>query len=174
MIIPELHTERLILRAHAATDLDALAAVWADPVVIRHVGGIPSTREQSWARLCRSLGHWHALGFGMFAAIERATNRYVGDLGIASFERDLEPTAFAALATHEAGWVLASWAHGKGYATEAMRAALAWHDAQFPVPTGCLIDVENAGSVNVARKLGFREVMQSEYHGDPILIFART
>jgi RimJ/RimL family protein N-acetyltransferase len=29
----------------------------------------------------------------------------------------------------EAGWVMAPRAHGKGYATEAVRAALAWADA---------------------------------------------
>ncbi|CAN5233570.1 GNAT family N-acetyltransferase [soil metagenome] len=175
MNVPELVTERLILRAHVASDLEVCAATWADPMVMRHISGTPSTREQAWARLCRNLGHWHAMGFGLWAAFESGTGRYVGDLGIATFERDLDPQAFAALATHEAGWVLASWAHGHGFATEGMRAALTWHDATFPdVPTGCIIDPENSGSLRVAEKLGYREVHRSEYHGKPSVIFHRT
>jgi len=160
------------LRAHVASDFDALAAQWADPAVVLHIGGI-HTREQSWARLLRFTGHWHLLGYGTFAAVERATNRYVGSLGISSFERDLDPAAYAALATHEAGWVLASEAQGKGYAAEGMRAALAWHEAAFPgVATGCMVDVDNAGSIRIAEKLGYREVHRTHYR-TPIVIFRR-
>ena len=40
---PPLDTLRLSLRAHATTDLAECAALWADPAVVRYIGGKPST-----------------------------------------------------------------------------------------------------------------------------------
>jgi len=77
MMFPELATDRLILRVHVASDFDALAAQWADPAVVYHIGEV-QTREQAWARLLRFVGHWHVLGYGTFAAIDRKTLHYVG------------------------------------------------------------------------------------------------
>jgi len=76
-MFPELATDRLILRVHVASDFDALAAQWADPAVVYHIGEV-QTREQAWARLLRFVGHWHVLGYGTFAAIDRKTLHYVG------------------------------------------------------------------------------------------------
>jgi RimJ/RimL family protein N-acetyltransferase len=57
----------------------------------------------------------------------------------------------------EMGWALASAFHGRGYATEAARAAVAWADGHFGSPrTVCLIDCENTASVRVAEKCGYR------------------
>ena len=67
--IPTIETERLILRPLRKTDFDAYAAFWADEDVVRFINGVPSTREQTWARLRRGAGMWHHMGFG-FLAIE--------------------------------------------------------------------------------------------------------
>jgi len=43
IVIPIVETARLILRAHGAADYDACVAMWADPLVVRHISGVPST-----------------------------------------------------------------------------------------------------------------------------------
>jgi RimJ/RimL family protein N-acetyltransferase len=168
---PFLETDRLRLRGHRVGDFFDLAAMWADLVVTRHVGGRPSTREESWSRLIRYAGLWPLLGFGYWAVEERATGRFVGDVGFADFKRDLTPSFDGA---PEAGWVLASWAHGRGYATEALRAALAWGDAHFGATrVVCLIDEDNEASVRVATKCGFVEYARTGYKGQPAILLRR-
>ena len=52
-VAPVIETQRTILRAHRLEDFDAYAAMWADPVVTRFIGGKPRTREESWMRFLR-------------------------------------------------------------------------------------------------------------------------
>jgi RimJ/RimL family protein N-acetyltransferase len=168
---PALETERLKLRAHQVGDFTALAAMWADPVVTRHIGGKPATSEESWTRLLRYAGHWALLGFGYWALEEKATGLYAGETGFADYKRILESPLINA---PEIGWVIAPAFHGKGYATEAVRAVVAWGDAHFgPVQTTCLIDPENRASIRVAEKCGYRELQPAVYKDKPSLIFVR-
>ncbi|HEY0776819.1 MAG TPA: GNAT family N-acetyltransferase, partial [Gemmatirosa sp.] len=124
--IPALDTARLTLRGHVPADVAECAAMWADPLVTRHIGGRPSSEEEVWARVLRYAGLWALLGFGYWVVRERASGRFVGEVGLADFRRDVTPPLGGA---PEVGWVLAPWAHGRGFATEAVRAALAWADA---------------------------------------------
>ena len=168
--IPVIETERLRLRAHTLGDFEVLAATWADPAVVRHIGA-PSTRTDSWSRLLRYRGHWALMGFGLWAIEEKQTGRYLGDLGLAEFQRDIQPSFEG---TPEAGWAFATAAGGKGYATEALRTALQWADANLSAPkTCCIITPENLASVRVAEKCGFRKVREA-IHGDhPVGVFER-
>lgn len=68
--------------------------------------------------------------------------------------------------------MLAPWCHGRGYATEAMRAVLAWSDATHP-RTVCIIDPGNTASLRVADKLDYREVVRADYHGGKVIVFER-
>lgn len=164
-------SERLRLRAHRAEDRDDIAALWADDAVVRHMRGRSSTREESWGRMLRYAGLWGLLGFGYWAVEERATRRFVGDVGLADFRREMAPPLGDA---PEAGWVLASWAHGRGYATEAARAMLAWSDAHVRAArTVCIIDPDNAASIRVATKCGYVEKGRGEYRGGAVLVFER-
>jgi RimJ/RimL family protein N-acetyltransferase len=169
---PVLETERLTLRGHGAADLDEALALWSDPEVTRYLSGKASSREEVWARLLRYIGHWAAAGYGFWQIRERATGRFVGEAGLADFKRDIE-ISFGGAA--EAGWVLAPWAYGKGYATEAMTAALAWGDAapQVGARTVCIINVDNAASARVAAKLGYQAIARVDYKGTPVQLFER-
>jgi|HubBroStandDraft_1064217.scaffolds.fasta_scaffold14134_2 RimJ/RimL family protein N-acetyltransferase len=169
--VPILETERLRLRGHRLDDFLQSAAMWADPEVTRYIGGKPLTEEESWARFLRYLGHWTLLGFGYWVAEENATGKFVGEVGFADYKRDLEPSLKG---VPEVGWVLASQAHGKGYATEAVRAVVSWGDSYLPsARTACIIAPENVASIRVAVKCGYREFAATSYKGEPTLMFVR-
>lgn len=188
--VPALDTARLTLRAHVPADFAECAVMWADPLVTRYIGGRPSSGEEVWARVLRYAGTWALLGFGYWVARHRATGRFVGEVGFADFHRDLAPPLEAPLRdAPEVGWALAAWAHGRGLATEAVRAALAWGDAHLvdvhgaaatraaprrgPPPTVCLIAPEHVASIRVAAKCGYQEAARSTYRGVPTIVFAR-
>ena len=164
-------TERLILRAHRAEDFDDMHAMWSDPAVTRHIGGVASSREEVWARLLRYAGIWSLFGYGMWAVRERASGDFVGDVGFLNLRRTVVPSFGD---RPELGFVLAPKAQGQGYATEAARAALEWGDRAWgDRETMCMITPDNAPSIRVAVKLGYRERSRSDYMGDPVIQFAR-
>jgi RimJ/RimL family protein N-acetyltransferase len=169
--VPVLETARLRLRAHRPDDLAACAALWADPDVTRHIGGRPFTAEETWRRMLASLGLWSMLGYGYWAVEEKASGRYVGDVGFADFRRDIDPSLLGML---EFGWVLSPAVHGRGYASEAVAAAMAWASTELPqMRAVCIIAPANLASIRVAEKAGFREWQRSTYHGEPTIVFRR-
>ncbi len=168
--IPTLETRRLTLRGYRLDDFSACAALWADPYVTRFIGGRPLSAEESWARLLRYAGHWWLMGFGYWVVEEKATGAFVGELGFAQWRREIQPT----IEVPEAGWVLATAAHGKGYATEALQAALVWAGRHFPKPrTACLIHPDNLASIRVAIKCGYHESARVNYRGQLTILFER-
>lgn len=169
--IPTLETPRLLLRARRIEDFDAFAAIWASPGVVRFVGGATLSREAAWMRFLRQVGHWELLGYGYFAVEDKATGRFVGEVGFQDMRREIVPSIEGLM---EAGWILAEEAQGKGLAEEAMQAALAWADAHG---TGdriaCIIRPDHAGSLRVAEKLGFVRVGTGRYDGSPMAMLER-
>jgi RimJ/RimL family protein N-acetyltransferase len=169
--IPIVETERLTLRDHRLADFDAYVAMWADPIVTRFIGGRPRTREEAWIRLLRHAGMWRHMGFGFWAVEEKATGRFIGEAGFHELRRDLEPSIEGTL---EAGWGFVTDAHGKGFATEAVGAAIAWgaanHNGELMT---CIIDPSNTLSIRVAAKHGFRERVRTTYQGAPTIVFDR-
>jgi RimJ/RimL family protein N-acetyltransferase len=167
-MVPVLETERLLLRGHRMDDFPASAAMWADPIVTRHFGK-SYTEEEVWTRFLRYIGHWSLLGFGYWVVEEKATGNFAGEVGFADYKRNIDPP----LNAPEIGWVLASQFHGKGYATEAVRAAVAWGDGYFKSRTTCIIHPANLASIRVAEKCGYRELQRTLYHGHPTMMLVR-
>ena len=169
--IPTLESERLTLQGHRVDDFEECAAMWADLDVTRYIGGRPFSEEEVWSRLLRYIGHWSLLGFGYWLVEERATGRFVGEVGFANYRRDLTPPLDGA---PEIGWVLTRSAHGQGYATEVVRAVVAWGDEHFGlIRTACIIHPENTPSIRVAIKCGYREHGTATYKGEATLLFVR-
>ncbi len=169
---PVLVTDRLRLRAHERGDLAPAAAMWADPAIIRHIGGKAFSREEVWSRILRYAGLWALLGYGYWAIEERSSGDFVGEIGLADFERDLDPSPGA---LPELGYAIAPAAQGRGYATEAVRTVLAWADAHLPDPASCcLIDPDNLPSRRVAEKCGYREWLATRYRGRPSQLWRRV
>jgi RimJ/RimL family protein N-acetyltransferase len=168
--VPTLETERLKLRSHQVEDFTDCAAMWSDPEIARYTVGTPSSEQQTWRRLLAYVGHWSLLGFGYWAVEEKATGRFVGELGFADFKRDMKPSIDG---KPELGWALARGVHGQGYATEALRAAVAWGDTHFKAPSVCIISPDNLASLRVAEKLGYKEQSRTIQDGKTLVLFAR-
>ncbi|MBB2162852.1 GNAT family N-acetyltransferase [Gluconacetobacter sacchari] len=152
------------------TDFHDLHAMWSDPDVVRHISGVPSSEQESWFRLLRYRGLWDLLGYGYWCVRTKADGRYVGDVGFADWKRDIEPSLDT---VPEAGWVLARWAHGQGFATEALQAALAWMDGRGVDRTVCIIAPEHAASCRVAEKCGYSLKGNACFRGEKTLLLQR-
>jgi RimJ/RimL family protein N-acetyltransferase len=172
-MIPAVSTSRLILRAHTLADFPAYAAMWADPDVTRHLGdGAPYSGEQSWASFLRTAGHWQMLGFGSWAVEEKASGRMIGGIGFSERKRD---RGDALDGVPEAGWMFAAAVSGKGYATEALNAALEWGRAHFgPTRVIAITALQNIASMRVAQKCGFREFQRGLSVGRERVFFDRV
>jgi len=171
MSAPMLETERLVLSGQTVDDFHESVQLWADPNVTRFIGGRPFREDESWIRLIRNAGHWAMLGFGMWVIRERETGTYVGEIGFHDMHRQIEPRFDG---VPEAGWVLSPTAHGKGFASEALQAVLAWSDGYLAAPrTVCIISPDNAPSLRVAAKAGYTELAQTIYNESPTVILER-
>ena len=169
---PTLETERLILRAFRAEDLEPLAAMWSDPEVVRYIGGNPLSREDTWRRSLAACGQWPYTGFGYWIAELKGEGRVVGQIGFADFKRDMEPSL---VGEPELGYVFAPSVHGQGIAFEACKAALDWADATLNAPSyPAIIGPENQASIRLAEKLGFVREPDGVYRGEPIALFRRN
>ncbi len=91
-MVPLIETTRLRLRSFGESDLDAQAAVLADPAVMRFLGAEPHTREESWRRMLSSAGLWPMLGYGYWLVERKADGVYLGQVGFADFKRDMAPS----------------------------------------------------------------------------------
>jgi Spy/CpxP family protein refolding chaperone len=78
-----LDTPRLILRQWQATDLDRYVEMFADPEVARYIfRGRPARREQVSEMSGSYLRQWRDLRLGPFAAIDKATGAWIGQIGL--------------------------------------------------------------------------------------------
>lgn len=169
--IPVIETERLILREHRMEDFPLFMDMWADEKTVRFITGKPSTEEESWARYLRNIGQWEALGSGFWAVEEKATRRFVGQIGYVEAYRDIQPSLKG---LPEIGWSIAPAVYGKGYALEGTRAAIAWGEKHFSgQPIRCIISPENTPSIRLAERLGFQELVRTTYKGEPTIMFER-
>lgn len=168
--IPTIETARLRLRAPELRDFEANAAMWLDERVTRYISGSPRLRDDSWRRFIGLHGLWALLGYGYWVFAERESDTLIGMGGLAFFERGLSELE----GVPEAGWAIAPDWWGRGIATEAMGAALAWSDAHLDAPeVRCIINPGHGASENVAAKLGFACIGHAEMLPDPVNIYAR-
>jgi RimJ/RimL family protein N-acetyltransferase len=142
-------TERLRLRAWRESDLAPFAALNADPRVMKFFPGTLS-RDDSDARAARIVEGFARDGYGLWAVEVPGVAEFIGFTGLnaTSFEASSTPCV-------EIGWRLSSDHWGRGYATEAARAAMQYaferiglsEIVSFTVPS-------NVRSRRVMEKLG--------------------
>jgi RimJ/RimL family protein N-acetyltransferase len=143
--VPTITTERLLLRGFRDTDRDAFAAMNGDPAVMEFFPAILD-RVASDALLDRIGDRWRTDGHGLWAVERRADGAFLGFTGIARLPWLREP---------EVGWRFVPAAWGRGYATEAGRAALRFGFDVLELPE--IVSVTTVGNVRsraVMERLG--------------------
>jgi len=158
-------TARLSLRRLVWDDLEFLAAMLADPLVMRHYPHCFS-RDEAEAWLRRQLDGYATYGYAYWLVRERSSGRPVGQAGLLTAEVDGVPEPALGYMFHYPYW-------GRGYATEASFGAL---DYGFRVLRKdrliCLVRPENVASLRVVWKLGMRPERFVRYKGIDHLYFA--
>jgi RimJ/RimL family protein N-acetyltransferase len=125
--MPDLRTDRLTLRSWRESDVQPWAEMNADPQVREHLGDL-LTRAQSAASAARFQAELDERGFGFWAVEVRSTGEFIGFTGLDQVDEDMP---FAGV---EIGWRLARAAWGRGYATEAALASLAFGFESLALP----------------------------------------
>lgn len=163
--MPELQTERLILRMLRESDLDAYAEMLADPEVTRFIGnGQPVARWEAWRNMAMMVGHWQLRGYGQWGVEERASGRMIGRIGC------WNPEGWPGI---EVGWLLRRDCWGRGLATEGARAAMNYAFEELRLARVIsLIRTGNHNSIRVAERLGERLSGKIDLHGFETLIYA--
>lgn len=144
-----LRTERLLLAPLDETHLSDLAAMLADPIVMRHFPR-PMTLTESELWLRRTIERYRLHGTGLWAVLrpEVESTTFLGDCGV-------QVRSFGDRTHLELGYHFARHAWHQGYATEAARACVA---LAFSGGTArevvALIRPENEPSRRLARRLG--------------------
>jgi RimJ/RimL family protein N-acetyltransferase len=163
-----LETERLIMRPFTQSDFDVYAAIHADPEVTRFMTatGAPLPRWEAWRSMAMFVGHWQLRGYGVWALEEKTTGRFLGRAGLHF------PEGWPGI---EVGWMLDRAAWGKGFATEAGRAAIGWaFDVLGLDHIISVIHPENGRSIGVAERLGMRYEQDTEVlNGIKVAVYGR-
>ncbi|GAA1961397.1 GNAT family N-acetyltransferase [Kitasatospora viridis] len=140
-------TERLTFSQIVEGDLDDLAALLADPEVMRYYPR-PKTREEARGWLEWNRGLYAERGFGLWTVRLTATGEYLGDCG-------LTPQLVEGVTEIEVGYHVRADRQGRGYATEA--AAACRDHAREVLGVSrliALIHPDNLPSQRVAEKIG--------------------
>jgi ribosomal-protein-alanine N-acetyltransferase len=155
-----LETERLLLREWTPADVEALFAICGDPLTMRHIGDGRAWQSIERARLWleRVAASYAERGYGPWAVVEKATGKVMGSCGY-SF--------LPALSEIDFGYVFARAYWGRGFATEAARAAFrdGFERLGFTEVTANA-DREHHVSRRVLEKIGFEYRGLRRYAGD--------
>lgn len=160
-----IETARLRLRMFRWADLDALAAIFADPDVMRYVAeGKPVGRDIAEKAIASIIEHWRRHGFGRWAVADKQTGEFVGYGGLRSLFGQPEVVYHLA----KAHW-------GKGFATELARASLRFGFAERGFARVVAIArPANAASIHVMEKIGMRFEKQTSYYDIEVVQYEIT
>jgi ribosomal-protein-alanine N-acetyltransferase len=151
-------TARLILRPWRASDLDPFAEQNADPVAMRFLAGA-LTRAQTEAYVARAERHLRDHGFGKWAVEAPGVAPFIGAVGLTrvAFDAAFTPAVEIAWRLHSRYW-------GRGYATEAARAAIAdGFDRVGLEEIVAMTALGNAASIAVMERLGMTRSIEFDY-----------
>ena len=161
-------TRRMILRELTPDDAPAMCALNRDPLVMRDMP-VPEDNsiDAERARLARYVeGAYRTDGFGLWAAVLRASNRIIGRCGLLRQSVDGSDEI-------EMSYQIASAFQGRGLATEAASAIrdFAFQSLQL-TRLIALVPCDHPASRRVAEKTGMRRERELVWRGKRIQLYA--
>ncbi len=162
----ELETERLKLEPFQVAHYDGLRVMESDPDIMLYISnGVVKTPEETWESITRVQQRWEKYGFSWWAVREKVSGQVVG----ATCLRHLANIESAPL---EIGWRLIAEHHGKGYASEAAQAVIAF--AKQQIGTSYLVAVavpENHASQRVMQRIGMTYKAIEQHYDVPCVVY---
>jgi len=161
-------TNRLFLREMGEADYNALYAVLADSVIMKHY---PYTFDEKRVRgwINKNIERYSVFGFGLWAVCLTETGEMIGDCGITmqSINGFIRP---------EIGYHIRRDMQKRGYATEATRAVRDWAFENTPFNSiYSYMQSENIASAKTARAYGCRLTEEyTDWESIPISVYAIT
>ncbi len=147
---PVLETERLILRTIDEGDAALQDRLLNTPTVMKHLGGVKELHEIE-AKHAKAMASFARDGFSFLMMIEKETGDLVGHCGIKRVDNPLASN----VGDHEIGWLVREDRWRRGYAHEAMTAAIEWGFGRVGAPHLVALTSEaNVGSWKLMEKLG--------------------
>ncbi|HEY0303058.1 MAG TPA: GNAT family N-acetyltransferase [Rhizomicrobium sp.] len=157
-----IETERLLLRSWREDDRADLARMCADPDVMWDYGQV-FTQAESNLRFDRYSDAYRRLGYCRWAVAQRGDGRFLGHCGIMPVFGD-HPLSGGV----EIGWRFTRAAWGKGYASEAARAALRdGFERCGMTEVWSYTASDNARSEAVMRRIGLARDTARDYFDPP-------
>lgn len=151
MTIPTIETPHLILRAWEPEDAQAWFDILQEEDILKYFPDpVPPARAGADQYIAHQRAHWQQFRYGHWAVVTRDDGRVVGWNGL-EYLPELDET--------EVAYLLSERVWGRGYATEAARAALqfGFEVQTLPAIIG-LVHPDNAGSIRVLEKCGMTYV----------------
>lgn len=156
-----LETDRLIIKLTSIEDFDNILALRSDPEVQKYTTQPPAKRQDVQRFLDNVIPYQEKHGHGMASVFEKTTGQFIGQAGIFHIGHyDLQPEIEIGYRFHKKYW-------GKGFATEATEALVAWGFEHLDIGTiVSFVETENLASRRVLEKCGFRYVgLKKCYYG---------
>jgi RimJ/RimL family protein N-acetyltransferase len=162
-----LETERLILRPFEPDDAEDLHAAHSDPSTFAYIGSPPpASLDETRERIERIRARLADRVSGPWAVVDKASGRVIGDSGLQILEDGPEV---------ELGYKLGPEYRGRGYATEAGHAWLAYGFETLGLDRIVAVAwPENAASWRVMEKLGMTRVGPGHHYGHETLLYRIT
>lgn len=145
-----IETERCILREQTIGDLDAMYQIYQGETIAKYIGPLNEDRKKEEEYTKAYIKNMYVFyGYGMWAAVEKATGRLIGKAGLNNREIHGKPSL-------ELGYLIGEAYQGRGFATELCEGILqfAKEGTEFE-EIHCLIEKGNGSSIHLAEKLGF-------------------
>ena len=156
-------TERLEIRQFSEADTAEYVEIMTNPAVTKYLG---TGKDMSEEDVKKSLSYYKSVwdkGYGVFAVKETESGNIIGHCGIRPINDGRIEILYA--------YTPDVW--GKGYATEAGKAVIAYAKEHFNLKEVIAMSYpQNKASIAVIKKMGFENIGQEEHFGNHLEVFA--
>jgi len=157
-----IRTERLTIRPLEPGDVEAMHSVYSDPEVTRFIPGGVRDLDGTRQRVADLIAHQDRYGVSKWAVTLSDSDVVIGDCGLQFLPGRPEL---------ELGFHFARGHWGRGYATEAGSACLAWALASRSERILAIVDPQHRVSQRILLKLGMRSIGDDHLLGRNWLVY---